>query len=196
MSNYKYCVYVHTNKKNGKKYVGCTRLNPCLRWGINGRGYLIGHEAFSEDIRKYGWENFSHEILEYGISTQKEAESIELQYICKFNSIVPNGYNVDGKGRKIKEKRPSVGWHHSEDAKKKIGEASRRNKTSEKTAIKRSKPVDMIDAEGNLIKTFYGASEASRETGIDISTIAKCCKPDNRNKSAGGYLWKYHKTDA
>jgi hypothetical protein len=34
----KWCVYVHTNKFNGKKYVGITSTKPEDRWR-NGRGY-------------------------------------------------------------------------------------------------------------------------------------------------------------
>lgn len=190
MSYHKYCIYVHTNKVNGKQYVGCTALNPLKRWQQNGHGYLVGHDAFAKDIKEYGWDNFSHEILAYGINTKKEAEALELQYMREFNSFIPNGYNVQGKA--IREKRPLTGWHHSEEAKKRIGEASKRNKTAEKTAIKRSKPVDMLDAEGNLIESFHGAAEASRKTGIDVSTIAKCCKAEHYNKTAGGYQWRYH----
>lgn len=34
-----YCVYVHTNEINGKKYVGMTSQVPERRWRTDGSGY-------------------------------------------------------------------------------------------------------------------------------------------------------------
>mgnify|MGYP002513570873 CR=1 FL=1 len=58
----KYCVYVHTNVINGKKYVGMTSQTPERRWGTNGRGYKQ-NLYFSSEIQEYGWDNFKHEIV-------------------------------------------------------------------------------------------------------------------------------------
>lgn len=33
-----YCVYLHTLKNDGRKYVGITKTNPNHRWA-NGKGY-------------------------------------------------------------------------------------------------------------------------------------------------------------
>lgn len=38
--NSTYCVYIHTNKINGKKYVGQTCQKPEYRWGKNGIDYV------------------------------------------------------------------------------------------------------------------------------------------------------------
>ena len=42
---------------------------------------------------------------------------------------------------------------------------------------------------GKIVAEFYGLSEAGRKTNISVSNICKCCK--GKNKSAGGYQWKY-----
>jgi len=34
------CVYIHTNKTNGKVYIGITGRNPLERWN-NGKGYKL-----------------------------------------------------------------------------------------------------------------------------------------------------------
>ena len=60
--NKNYCVYCHTNKINGKKYIGITCQKPNKRWGVDGKKY---HESpkFWNAIQKYGWDNFNHEVL-------------------------------------------------------------------------------------------------------------------------------------
>ncbi|MBO7715676.1 MAG: HNH endonuclease [Methanobrevibacter sp.] len=40
-----------------------------------------------------------------------------------------------------------------------------------------------------IIAEFYGAVEASRQTGITHQSINLCCK--GKAKTAGGYQWKY-----
>ena len=47
-----YTVYCHTNKINGKKYVGITKRLVEKRW-LNGRGYN-GNSIFRKAINKYG----------------------------------------------------------------------------------------------------------------------------------------------
>ena len=63
MAKKRYTVYKHTNKANGKVYIGITRQDPEKRWGEGGCNYA-GNKHFSRAINKYGWNNFSHKILE------------------------------------------------------------------------------------------------------------------------------------
>ena len=84
MTNDKYiwCVYLHTNKINNKKYVGITSRNPLVRWN-NGNGYT-SNKHFFNSIKKYGWKNgFEHEILYVNLS-EEQAEKIEKELISKF----------------------------------------------------------------------------------------------------------------
>ena len=73
-----YCVYIHTNKLNNKKYVGITCRHPEVRWN-NGRGYLT-NSHFWRAIEKDGWNNFSHEIIAEGL-TKQEAHRLETELI-------------------------------------------------------------------------------------------------------------------
>lgn len=123
-----YCVYIHTNKINGKKYVGQTcQYPPEKRWK-NGAGYY-NSTYFYRAIQKYGWDNFEHEVVKRNL-TLKEADSFEMYLINKFNTINPNGYNaVEGgsNGRpseetKRKMSEAQIGKHHSEETKKKLSE--------------------------------------------------------------------------
>ena len=75
----KWCVYAHTNIINGKQYIGITAQdNPEKRWR-NGNGYKKGY--FKNAIKKYGWDNFKHEILKddirmIGEKSEKESEFV------------------------------------------------------------------------------------------------------------------------
>jgi len=201
MANYRYCVYKHTNKANGKSYIGRTHLNPLHRWRVDGSGYDTSNE-FGKAIKEFGWDNFSHEILVYGIKGKKQADELEIAFIKQFNTIAPNGYNTEDGGingsvnrKPYKEKRPKSGWHHSEETKQKIKEGILKSDTHPlHQRINHSKPVDMFTLEGEYIRTFVGASEAEKETGISIDSISKCCNNPNRFKSAGGYKWQFSKS--
>jgi len=46
-----------------------------------------------KDIEKYGLENFEFEILDTA-SSKEELDTKQKEYIKKFNSLEPNGYNV------------------------------------------------------------------------------------------------------
>lgn len=106
-----YCVYIHTNKINGKMYVGQTIHgdNPNRRW-VNGEKYK-GSPYFYSAIQKYGWDNFSHEIIASKL-TKAEADNFEKILIRELKTQNKKyGYNIcDGgntsntmNGRKLSE---------------------------------------------------------------------------------------------
>ena len=93
-------VYKHTNKINGKSYIGITSRNPEERWGKNGgnyRGVKGKHCCFYNAILKYGWDNFTHDILINGL-TKSEACAKEKELIVFYNSKAPYGYNLTNGG--------------------------------------------------------------------------------------------------
>ena len=54
-----------------------------------------------------------------------------------------------------------------------------------------ARPVIQMDLEGNYIAEFESMSKAESATGIDKIYISNCCDPLRRQKTAGGYKWKY-----
>lgn len=86
-----YLIYAHINNLNNKYYIGQTILEAQKRWR-NGGGYK-NQPKFYRAIKKYGWENFTHIILEADIPTIEQANEREKYWISFYNSI-KNGYNV------------------------------------------------------------------------------------------------------
>ena len=134
-----YCVYIHTNKINGKMYVGISSKKPEYRWN-HGNGYLqkdkngnFVQPAIARAIEKYGWDGFDHEVIAANL-TREEACNFERLLIDKFDTI-KNGYNLTPGGDHFElselsnkkrsesirgEKNPFYGKHHSEETKRKI----------------------------------------------------------------------------
>lgn len=92
-----YQVYIHTNKENGKVYIGITSSNISKRAGSNGINYKK-NTLFYRAIQKYGWDNFTHETL-FTELTINEAAKIEQNLIAKYQSNNPLfGYNISSGG--------------------------------------------------------------------------------------------------
>jgi group I intron endonuclease len=86
------CIYLITNPINGKVYVGQsieykTRMKTHEDSGKNPKFYL-GYA-----IRKYGWENFTKEILIDDVP-EEDLNNLEINYIAFYNSFGPGGYNL------------------------------------------------------------------------------------------------------
>ena len=94
-------IYCYTNIINQKKYIGQT-INPEQRYAahkssafnVSANDY---NSIFHKAIRKYGYENFEYTIL----ATTEDSEALNLLeefFIEKYNTLVPNGYNIESGG--------------------------------------------------------------------------------------------------
>ncbi len=119
-----WCIYKHTNKITGDSYIGQTYKKPEERWGYNGNGYQKTERYFLHAIKKYGWENFEHTILEEHIPTKEKADEREQYYINLYRTYIGfedcKGYNLTLGGGGI------VGYHHTNEAKEKISKNNSR----------------------------------------------------------------------
>lgn len=52
-------------------------------------------------------------------------------------------------------------------------------------------PVEQCDLSGNVIRVWNSIKEASDSLNIKSSNIGACCRKYRRNKTAGGYVWRY-----
>ena len=210
-----YIVYCHTNKIDGKRYVGITKNKPEKRWK-NGKGYRHNSYFYSA-IQKYGWEEFYHEILFTGL-VKEEAEKKEIELISKWNLTDRRfGYNIEGGGnlnKKVSERTKKL---LSKITKKQMTEEAKRHlslcaikqfeckghpclgkKCSEHTKNKlskalnfRKKKIGQYDLEGNLIQVYDSLHQLEQETGFFRSAITNYIK--GNTNYCYGYVWKYEK---
>lgn len=144
MEEHNYCVYKHTSP-SGKVYIGITKQNPQRRWQ-GGIGYKQ-HPHFARAIEKYGWDNFSHEIVAVGL-TEEEAKNKERELIRELNATDRDyGYNMTFGGEvgskftdEVKEKisKSLTEYFKDENARKANAERATGRKHSEETKRKMS----------------------------------------------------------
>lgn len=88
-------VYKITNKITNKCYIGVTvqhNYNGRWRKHINCLKYKEGCPLLKKSMEKHGVENFKFEILI--ICFDEDVVKFEKEYIKKYNSQTPNGYNI------------------------------------------------------------------------------------------------------
>lgn len=138
-----YCVYMHINKINGKRYIGQTKQSVERRWGGNGCNYKYC-PYFYRAIKKYGWNNFEHIIIQDNL-TKEEANLLENLNIIAFNTINRDfGYNLTTGGEqpiyseeaKQKMSESHKGKHLSEETKKKMSESQKGNTRTKDYLVK------------------------------------------------------------
>lgn len=125
---YIYRHWIVNEKGVEKSYIGQTSMEIDKRWE-NGRGYLKNSQdsKFARAIKKYGWENFHHEIIEVVYMPTKqllleELDKKEVFNISKYNSFY-NGYNSTTGG---------LNGLHNEETKKRISESLKGKYVGEK----------------------------------------------------------------
>jgi gamma-glutamylcysteine synthetase len=58
-------------------------------------------------------------------------------------------------------------------------------------AKKLRKRIGKYDNNDTLLESYNSISDASKQTGISLSTISKVCLGKEHYKTAGGFVWKY-----
>ena len=89
-------VYLITNTVNGMRYVGQTVKSLEERWRLHQA--LKNCRYLHSAIEKYGVENFSTKTL-CEVSTIELLNEFEAEYIGRYCTLAPNGYNLTAGGR-------------------------------------------------------------------------------------------------
>lgn len=159
--NHYNCIYMYTNKINGKRYVGQTvdfnrRHKKHISDSYNEKRKYQYNVPFHCAIRKYGIENFKIQILAENIPTQEKMNEYEIFFIKRYNTLANNkkGYNISSGGSngnpfagkteeemnewkqnmskaQTGENNPMYGKHLSEETKQKMSEAKKGKFTGE-----------------------------------------------------------------
>ena len=97
-------VYLVTNQKNGKNYVGQT---------IRAENKLGHGRMLLSAYKLHGKDNFSYEKICDGIKNRATLNFVERFWIKVFNSIAPNGYNIELGGSEGSTWTEERRWKHS-----------------------------------------------------------------------------------
>lgn len=140
-----YKVYKLTSP-SGKVYIGIT-MQPLEKRFMNGYGYKRCPVIYNA-IKKYGWDNFKHEILFEGL-TKEEAEKKEIELIAFYKSNQRVfGYNIENGG--------NTTGTHSEETKRKISEGNKGKIVTKESIEKRRKTIEKNGGCSGEKNSFYG----------------------------------------
>ena len=154
-------IYAFKNKINGKYYIGSsidiyTRYKQHL-YRADATHTNKGQYPLYQAIRKYGINNFEFFILEiFNDTNDLLLRQKERDYIIKYNSVAPNGYN-----------QTDYTEHPSKD--KYIS-----NKIS-KTKRNNAKMICELNDNGEIVCIWNCAKDCEEETGIDCRRLGECC---------------------
>jgi len=181
-------IYQYTSPK-GKKYIGQTLY--LQRKRIDKHKYEAytknADTPFARAIRKYGWDAIRPTYTVIEVVEAETAESLkdaltdkENYYIRAFDTMLPNGYNVQ-----LTNQRHFGEYCDKEGMYKKISESLKGKYLNSVT----SRRVINYDTK----EIYPSISEAERSTGISVSSICNVLKM--KTLRAGGFRWCYVNDD-
>lgn len=208
-------VYRIWNIFTGESYIGSTTKEIELRLQDHlQKSAKNVDNKFHKALENFGSQAFEIELLEE-VETKDELAQKEIHYINAYNTM-QNGYNSDrGGGFKktiyqfeFNNPEPIATYDTLEEAsgvvnasRKTISNACLGSLKSAKGYLwsytpeypevedKRSKLVYQYDFNDLLLATFNSAREASKQLGIGLSSITRCCRGERKQTS--GYKFSY-----
>lgn len=149
-------IYKYTSP-SGKCYIGQTTNEKIRREHWNTEGPYAGRKI-NRARKKYGFNNFSYEVLERHLyrsieEAQSSLDTLEIYYIGIFNSY-KNGYNCTIGGN------TTLGYSHTEDTKSKISKAHigkrASSETKSKLSMMRKGKIHSKEWSANISKSLKG----------------------------------------
>lgn len=180
-----YSIYLITNKVNNKVYVGFS-ANPQRRWSGHKCAALTTKRPnkFYKAIRKYGWENFTKEIICQSKDYNHLLSEMEPYFIKKYNSY-KNGYNMTIGGNSGNGEY-KIGFKHKRKSIAKMSKTKRLKYLSGETVPVNRKQYILISPKnetfiinGSLECLKYGISPSAMKGTLYT------CRPVSRGKHKG-----------
>jgi hypothetical protein len=130
-----------------------------------------GQYPLYQAIRKYGIENFTFEILLEKECSETEIRKIEHDYIIKFDTVSPNGYN------------------QTSDTEHPLNDPATYQKMKE-TKRENAKRVIMLNSSNeDVIGIYRSIVDCAEEKGIDEKKIAACCRGERKTTHGYYFYW-------
>ncbi len=183
-------IYLFTNKINQKKYVGQS-IDFNVRLSAHKQQAKKDEYPLYRAIRKYGWDNFSIDII-FNCESEKQLNEMESYYIKMFGTLAPNGYNLTTGG--------DSNYTVSAESRKKMSDASKgrpawnKGKKTGPISFKQDrsstfKPIKATFPNGQ-IKIYKSAAETKID-GFNPSGVCLCCKYPFTYKTHKKVKWEY-----
>jgi group I intron endonuclease len=188
-------IYKILNKITKKCYIGETKGKDVVwRWNQHKQKIKVnkGCPALRDAVKKYGIENFEFSVLI--MCFDDERFKYEREYIQKYNSVVPNGYNITNGG----EGGGFQGKNHTEQVKNIIKDKlnQKYNDNPElKTQISKRNKIVMSNPEiREKIKNGISSSEKWKKVIEEnrIGNYKKNKHNEESKKKISESLKKYH----
>jgi len=187
-------IYKIVNKQTNKTYVGQTVQDLDERWRQH-KQQTSNCRYLKSAIKKYGIENFDFKLI--CICFDNDLDKYECYYMKKYNTIVPDGYNLKEGGnsgrhneetkKKISETlknktdiiylKPQLGKPHTDEVKNKISKSLKGKQLSKESIEKRKNTVSQYDA--NVRKEINNKISKAKKGKIKTSKIVEQYDLDN-----------------
>lgn len=192
-------IYKFTNNINGKVYIGYTK-DIKSRCYYHKRNSQLLKSAFYDAIKKYGWDNFTFEVIYQSLDGNYCHNIMEEYFIREYNSHIDQGfgynltYGGDGQRSPSDEIRYKIGSANRgkkrgptpESVKIKIGLAnSQKRRTDEEKEHLRQLNLGKKQSEDTILKRSksYIVTNPYGES-ITIQNLNRFCKENNLNQGA------------
>jgi len=192
-------IYRFVNQNNNKVYIGYTS-NWTSRLRDHQTRFANIDTAFYHAIRKYGWDNFTYEVIYQSLDKDHTHKVMEEYFIREYNSHIDDGhgYNMSyggdgnngycaatlykmGSANRGKKRGP-----RTEETKQKIGLAnSKKTRTEEEKRHLRNINLGKKQSEETVLKhsKSYTVTSPGGET-FNIVNLNRFCKEQGLNQGA------------
>lgn len=166
------------------------RLKPnCNQTGFTGSYKLVEEKILKPNV-------FSNEYCNIRLQKNGTKKNFRIHRLVAIH-FIPNSENKPEVNHKDGNKHNNIvsnlEWC---TAKENVRHSIQTNLTKRKYGKEHHNSIAVIqyDLEGNFIKYWECIADVTRETKINNSHIGSCCK--GKQKTCGGYIWKYAKEQA